>query len=152
MPPEMKVTLSESSETFSITSYKRVGAKYVMLVEDSSSRAQPLQQPFSTTHTLPPQKERVMSYLSIVLVSCLATLSLASPVARQSDKLPYTIVPCDVAGNFTMLALRNETGLELVTPLALGLNGLAGAEYSLAVFTLFFSPGCFEELMSHVIL
>ena len=52
-----------------------------------------------------------------------------------------------------MLALRNETGLELVTPLALGLNGLAGAEYSLAVFTLFFfSPGCFEELMSHVIL
>ena len=79
-----------------------------------------------------------MSYLSIVLVSCLATLSLASPVARQSDKLPYTIVPCDVAGNFTMLALRNETSLELVTPLALGLNGLAGAEYSLAVFTLFF--------------
>ena len=81
-----------------------------------------------------------MSYLSIALVSCLATLSLASPVARQSDKLPYTIVPCDVAGNFTMLALRNETGLELVTPLALGLNGLAGAEYSLAVFTLFFFP------------
>ena len=76
-----------------------------------------------------------MSYLSIVLVSCLATLSLALPVARQLPS-SVTLCPYDVTDNFTMVAFFNRTDFEVVTPLALGLNGLASSEYSVAVFTL----------------
>ena len=72
-----------------------------------------------------------MSYLSMVLFSCLATLSLASPVARQ---VSYPVCPWDVTGRFALVAFSND-GL---TQLVLGMNGFGGTEFSLAVITLFF--------------
>jgi hypothetical protein len=76
-------------------------------------------------------RKKVMSYLSILIVSCLATLSLASPVARQ-------VAPCvwDVTGKFTLLAISND-GAQ--TPLVIGSNDIPTVygDFWMGVSTLF---------------
>ena len=59
-----------------------------------------------------------MSYLAILVASFLATLSLGSPVARQTSLCSFASVPN--ASNFTLLAVSiADTSVQ--TPLALGL-------------------------------
>ncbi|KAN0138196.1 hypothetical protein V8E53_004085 [Lactarius tabidus] len=62
-----------------------------------------------------------MSYLAILVISFFATLSLASPVARQTSLCPSNGTPN--ASNFTLLAV-SKTDPSVQTPLALGSNGL----------------------------
>ena len=85
-----------------------------------------------------------MSYLSILVVYFHATLSLASPMARQ------TAVQCPPGGsgnamNFSLLAVsKMDEGNQLA--LALGSNGgptILGSDSFLVVSTLFF--GCFAS-------
>ena len=89
-----------------------------------------------------------MSYLSILVVSFLATLSLASPVARQ------TAAPCPTNGsgnamNFSLTAVSQE---DVTKRWALGLesNGgssLPGSDSFLGVETIFLASyfGCFAS-------
>lgn len=88
-----------------------------------------------------------MSYhLAILIVSFLASLSLASPVARQTSLSACISDGTTSADNFTLLAVSQvNPDLIVQTPLALGPNGPAGPNsFSyLAVSTLFF--GCFTS-------
>jgi hypothetical protein len=82
----------------------------------------------------------VMSSLAIrvIVAFSLATLILASPVARQASLCPWNGVPN--ASNFTLLSVsKTETSVQ--KPLALGSNGLPAPSSVawLGVFTLFFS-------------
>jgi hypothetical protein len=80
----------------------------------------------------------VMSYLAILVISFLATLSLASPVARQTSLCPSNGTPN--ASNFTLLAV-SKTDPSVQTPLALGSNGLTDDSTSyLGVFPPFLPP------------
>jgi hypothetical protein len=58
-----------------------------------------------------------MSYLAILVTSFLATLSLGSPMARQTPLCPGFSVPN--AGNFTLLSVSKED-TTCKFPLALG--------------------------------
>lgn len=61
-----------------------------------------------------------MFTLAILVASFLATLSLSSPLARQTSVCPWNGVPN--ASNFTLLSVsKAETGVQ--KPLALGSNG-----------------------------
>ena len=62
-----------------------------------------------------------MSFLAILLLSSLATLSFASPVARQTSLCPWNGVPD--ASNFTLLSV-SKADASIQKTLALGLNGL----------------------------
>ena len=88
------------------------------------------------------QKERIMSYLSILMVSFLATLSLASPVVRQTTLCPWDGTPN--ASNFTLLSV-SKANTSVQKPLALGSNGYPtlSSETWLGVSTFFF--GCFAS-------
>ena len=62
-----------------------------------------------------------MAYIAILVASFLATLSLASPVARQTSLCPWNGVPN--ASNFTLLSVSKADN-SVQKPLALGSNGL----------------------------
>ena len=78
-----------------------------------------------------------MVYLSILILSFLATLSLASPVAQQTTLCPWNGTPN--ASNFTLLSVSTaDTSVQ--KPLALGSNGysIPSSETLLGVSTFFF--------------
>jgi hypothetical protein len=77
----------------------------------------------------------MMSYLAILVISFLATLSLASPVARQMGLCPWNGTPN--ASNFTLVSVSKVDNSDQKS-LALGLNGLSDSSMAwLEVFPLF---------------
>jgi hypothetical protein len=69
-----------------------------------------------------------MSYLAILVVSFLTTLSLASPVARQTSPCPLNGTP-NPASHFTLLSVSKADSSDQ-QPLALGLNGIPDSSTS----------------------
>ena len=78
-----------------------------------------------------------MPYLSTLIISFLATLSLASPVARQADCPP--LGGSGNQNNFKLVAVSAEDSSD-VSPLAIGSNVYPspGDDTYLGVYTLFF--------------
>jgi hypothetical protein len=76
-----------------------------------------------------------MSYLAILVVSFLATLSLGSPVARQTEVCQgFSIAN---AKNFTLVTVSKDLeGTTFQLPLALGILPASTAPYLMVIFFL----------------
>ena len=90
-----------------------------------------------------------MPYLSILIVSFIATLSLASPVAREK---PCSLNSSGNGNEFRLLSVSKKDR-DIQMPLAIGSNSdpQPNSDIWLGVSTLFFqSPRFARELMSQI--